>query len=139
MQDRNFTPNYIAKTDIQYLSDAISTMQVKLRGCDSAASSLQQLLSYQKRQIIDLKRERNRLKLISDFETQHSQSELQSLRIQVESAQVERKRKIRLLREAEINKINAIDKEERLKDELECVRMELYMLNMQLDDRPHSA
>lgn len=111
------------------LSNSIATMQVKLRGCDAAASSLQQLVSYQKRQIVDLKCERDRLKLTSEFESLRDQSELDLLRNQVEQAQMERKRHIRLLKEAENDKMNAIDREERLKEELECVRMELFMLS----------
>jgi hypothetical protein len=117
-----------AATDVD-LSNSIATMQVKLRGCDAAASSLQQLVSYQKRQIVDLKCERDRLKLTSEFESLRDQSELDLLRNQVEQAQMERKRKIRLLKEAENDKMNAIDREERLKEELECVRMELFMLS----------
>jgi hypothetical protein len=115
------------------LSDAISTMQVKLRGCDSAASSLQQLLSYQKRQITDLQHERNRLKLLSEFESLQGQLELKSLRTQLESAQAERARKIRLLKEAENSRSICMDKEEKVKEELECVRMELFMLNNHLE------
>jgi hypothetical protein len=117
-----------AVTDVD-LSNSIATMQVKLRGCDAAASSLQQLVSYQKRQIVDLKCERDRLKLTSEFESLCDQSELDLLRKQVEQAQMERRRKIRLLKEAEDDKMNAIDREERLKEELECVRMELFMLS----------
>lgn len=117
-----------AATEVD-LSNSIATMQVKLRGCDAAASSLQQLVSYQKRQIVDLKCERDRLKLTSEFENLRDQSELDLLRNQVEQAQMEKKGKIRLLKEAENDNMNAIDREERLKEELECVRMELFMLS----------
>mmetsp|Transcript_23853 Transcript_23853/g.36140 ORF Transcript_23853/g.36140 Transcript_23853/m.36140 type:complete len:485 (+) Transcript_23853:45-1499(+) len=115
------------------LSDEIYTMQVKLRGCDSAASSLQQLVSYQKRQLTDLQHEKNRLKVLSEYETLHAQSELKSLQAQVEAAQVERERKISMLKDAEKCRSIFIDKEEKLKEELECIRMELFMLNMQLE------
>jgi len=119
--------NSLASSAENDLSDAISTMKVKLRGCDSAASSLQQLLSYEKRQITELQHERNRLKIISEFKSLQSQSELKSLRTQLESAQVERTRKIRLLKEAEDSRSICIDKEEKVKEELECVRMELFL------------
>mmetsp|Transcript_11617 Transcript_11617/g.19872 ORF Transcript_11617/g.19872 Transcript_11617/m.19872 type:complete len:478 (+) Transcript_11617:126-1559(+) len=116
------------------LSDAIYTMQVKLRGCDSAASSLQQLVSYQKRQLTDLQHEKNRLKVLSEYEKLHAQSELKSLRAQMDAAQVERERKISMLKDAEKCRSIFIDKEEKLKEELECIRMELFMLNMQLEN-----
>jgi len=115
------------------LSDEIYTMQVKLRGCDSAASSLQQLVSYQKRQLTDLQYEKNRLKVLSEYESLHAQSELKSLQAQMEDAQVERERKISMLKDAEKCRSIFIDKEEKLKEELECIRMELFMLNMQLE------
>jgi len=116
------------------LSDAIYTMQVKLRGCDSAASSLQQLVSYQKRQLTDLQHEKNRLKVLSEYEKLHAQSELKSLRAQMDAAQVERERKVSMLKDAEKCRSIFIDKEEKLKEELECIRMELFMLNMQLEN-----
>mmetsp|Transcript_10555 Transcript_10555/g.16039 ORF Transcript_10555/g.16039 Transcript_10555/m.16039 type:complete len:478 (-) Transcript_10555:72-1505(-) len=121
------------------LSEAISTMQVKLRGCDSAASSLHQLVSFQKRQITDLQHERNRLKVLYEFEALHSRSELKSLATQAESAQVERERKICLLQEAERCRSIFVDKEEKLKEELECIRMELFMLNIQLETSGREA
>ena len=132
--DEKLSPSIPPASAEKDLSDAISTMQVKLRCCDSAASSLQQLVSYQKRQITDLEHERNRLKLMSEFESLHGQSELKSLRTQVECAQVERTRKIRLLKEAEESRSIVTDKKEKLKEELECVRMELCIRNMQLEN-----
>ena len=116
--------------DQEDLTDEISTMQIKLRGCDAAATSLQQLVSFQKRQITDLQHERNRLKVLSEYESLLDQSELRSLQTQVESARAERERKEGLLKEAEKCRSVLIDKEEKLKEELECIRMELFMLNM---------
>jgi len=116
--------------DQEDLTDEISTMQIKLRGCDAAATSLQQLVSFQKRQITDLQHERNRLKVLSEYESLLDQSELKSLQTQVESARAERERKEGLLKEAEKCRSVLIDKEEKLKEELECIRMELFMLNM---------
>ena len=113
------------------LSDAIATMQVKLRGCDSAAASLQQLLSYQKRQITDLKHEKNRLKIAADFEALKAKSEMESLRTEAGIVKLEREQKISLQKEAEKCKSKLIETEEKLKEEIECVRMELFMLNMQ--------
>eukprot|EP00573_Skeletonema_grethae_P012243 CAMPEP_0201694222 /NCGR_PEP_ID=MMETSP0578-20130828/6561_1 /ASSEMBLY_ACC=CAM_ASM_000663 /TAXON_ID=267565 /ORGANISM="Skeletonema grethea, Strain CCMP 1804" /LENGTH=440 /DNA_ID=CAMNT_0048179873 /DNA_START=78 /DNA_END=1400 /DNA_ORIENTATION=- len=132
IDEKNNVPSS-ANTPKEDLSEAISTMQVKLRGCDSAASSLHQLVSFQKRQITDLQHERNQLKVLSEFQSLHGQSELKSLVTQMESARVERERKELLLKEAEKCRSIFVDKEEKLKEELECIRMELFMLNMQLE------
>ena len=116
------------------LNDEISTMQIKLRGCDAAASSLHQLVSFQKRQITDLQHERNRLKVLSEFESLQDQLELKSLQTQVVSAREERDRKEDLLEQLFIKRDLLTDKEEKLQAELECIRMELSMLNMQLEN-----
>lgn len=107
----------------------ISSLQVKLRGCDSAASTLQQLLSYQTRHLFNLQYERNSLQSSSQFESSHSKQELEKLRNQLHFAKVERRRKSRFLEDAHKKKKRTQDQEELLKGELESIRTELFMLN----------
>ncbi|KAL7536788.1 hypothetical protein ACHAWF_005560 [Thalassiosira exigua] len=113
-------------------SEAITSLQVKLRGCDSAATSLHQLLSYQTRNLLDLEHERNRLKWSHDYESKQSEMELENLRNQLKAARVERRRKSRLLEDVYITRQKSQDQEGRLKGELQSIRTELYMLSTKI-------
>jgi len=110
----------------------ISSLQVKLRGCDSAASTLHQLLSCQTRNLYDLKYQHNTLKSSAAFATKSTSTELEKLRSQLHFAKVERRRKIRLLEDARQKQKKSVDQEERLKGELESIRTELFMMKMQM-------
>lgn len=110
----------------------LASLQLKLRGCDAAASSLQQLLAFQSRNLLDLQHERNALRSSSEFDSAHSERELENLRNRLAHAKVERRRKARLLEESIRKKKKAVDQEERLKGELESIRTELFMLHVQM-------
>eukprot|EP00580_Thalassiosira_gravida_P017556 CAMPEP_0201661710 /NCGR_PEP_ID=MMETSP0494-20130426/3998_1 /ASSEMBLY_ACC=CAM_ASM_000839 /TAXON_ID=420259 /ORGANISM="Thalassiosira gravida, Strain GMp14c1" /LENGTH=684 /DNA_ID=CAMNT_0048139891 /DNA_START=148 /DNA_END=2202 /DNA_ORIENTATION=+ len=107
----------------------ISALQVKLRGCNSAASTLEQLLSYQTRNLLDLRHERNTLRSASKFDARQSDKELNKLRSQLHSARVERRRKARFVEDAQKKMKKTQRQEELLKGELESIRTELFLLN----------
>ena len=114
------------------LINTLTKLHLKLRGCDSAASSLHQLVSLQKRNLLDLQYERNRLQSSSQSSSSQAQAELENLQQDLNFTKVERRRKMRLLEEADQKRKRAQDREEMLQEELETVRTELFMLRTQM-------
>jgi len=109
----------------------ISSLLIKLRGCDSAASSLHQLHTYQNHNYCNLQYTRNTLQSSTAFTSAQNQTELQNLRAHLHFAKVEQRRKARFLEDSKRRKKKAVDQEGRLKEELESIRTELFMMQMQ--------
>ncbi|KAL7465124.1 hypothetical protein ACHAXS_005460, partial [Conticribra weissflogii] len=122
---------YCALSDREMLA-TLSKLQLKLRGFDSAAASLQQLVFLQKRNQLDLHCERNHLEKATKSASQQAQLELESLRQILEFSKAERRRKMRLLEAADQKRQKTQHREDMLQEELETVRMELSMLNTQV-------
>lgn len=113
-------------------AEVLSALQLKLSGCDLAALTLQQHLSYQTRNLLDLRHERNSIQSSSQFDENNSNLELERLRARLHAATLERRRKSRLLEEATKKNKKSRDQEDRLKGELESIRTELCVLNTQM-------
>ena len=113
-------------------AEVIQALQVKLKGCDSAASTLHQLLTFQKRALYDLQYQRTILSSASTFNSKHHSFEIEKLTSQLHHAKVERRRKARQLEDVKNKKKKSDDQEERLRDELETVRSELFRLRMEV-------
>jgi len=128
---------YRSLSDREMLA-TLSKLQLKLRGFDSAAASLQQLVSLQKRNQFDLHCERNHLEKANKNASQQAQLELESLRQILEFAKAERRRKMRLLEAADQKRQKTQHREDMLQEELETVRMELSMLNTQVSQLERS-
>lgn len=123
-------------------AELIQSLQVKLRGCDSAASTLHQLLTFQTRNLNDLERQHTTLSTItSKFNATYTKSELEKLSNALQYAKVERRRKARQLEDAKNRKRKCDIQEERLGGELEGIRSELCRLRMEInkDEQPQTA
>ena len=66
-----------------------SSLQMKFRNYDSAASTLHRLLSYQTRNLLDLRYPRNSIRSSTALLSKHSQSELQALESKLHFTKVE--------------------------------------------------
>mmetsp|Transcript_1309 Transcript_1309/g.2776 ORF Transcript_1309/g.2776 Transcript_1309/m.2776 type:complete len:521 (+) Transcript_1309:1-1563(+) len=131
VNDNSNNDNSIKVDNAKY----ISSLLVKLRGCDSAASTLHQLHSYQNRNYYNLQYTKNTLHRTTAFYSAQSQSELQQLQLRLHFGKVERRRKARFLEDATSRKKKAVDSEERLKEELESIRTELFRMRMQMEQQ----
>ena len=110
----------------------VRALQLKLRGLDMAASTLQQLLSYRIRDLYDLRYQSATLQSSASFHSKRNTSELEKLRKEVHFAKVERRRKIRMLEDVRSKiKVSAYQ-EERLMEELNSVRSELCRFRIEM-------
>ena len=128
-QAANNNNNNNSKQSTVENAGVISALQVKLRGCDSAASTLEQVLIYQTRKLLDLRHERNTLRSASKFDARQSDKELNKLQSQLHFSRVERRRKARFVEDAQKKMKKTQRQEELLKGELESIRTELFLLN----------
>merc|ERR1712086_21516 len=131
----NHKSNNILCTTVAESKDKCASLQIKLRGCDLAASTLQQLFSYQTRNLYDLHHQRNCLLYSSKFEAQHSKQEIEQLQKALHFAKIETKRKSRNLEDAQKKIERGIDQEGVLMEELERIHTELSLLHVQRDSQ----
>lgn len=110
-----------------------SSLQLQLHGCDTAASTLNQLLTCRGRDRLDLQYERASLQRKAFYQQKYSTYELDNLRRQLHQGKVERRRKTRSLENARNELKTTIDMKEQLMEELDSVRRELFMLKLQVD------
>ena len=113
----------------------MSALQLKLLGCDTAASTLNQLLTYRKHDRLDLQYELVSLQHMLFYQQKYSSFELNKLRQKLRQGKVERRRKSRIHEDAREELKTSVQLEEQLTEELDSVRKELFMLKLQ-GDRP---
>lgn len=116
-------------------SDMTEKLHLKLRGCDLAKSSLQDLHTLHARSLLDLRRDYTLAQIDCDIEAHHIDRELEGLRIKLAYCQKENTRKKRLIKEARNQITKASDREEVLIEEVECVCTELFALNQELSKK----
>lgn len=123
------------------VAEVLSTLDIKLRGCDLSRASLQELHTLQARTLLDLQRDHNHSQIDYEVESLYIESQLKELRTKFAYSQREHKRKQRLLKEAMAKTKKASDREELLMEEVECVRTELFALNRELskNDVPNTV
>ena len=112
-------------------SDNLSALQLQLLGCDTAVSTLNQLLTCRQRDQIDLQYERASLQHRVFYQEKYFALEIDQLRRKLHHGKVERRRKSRILEDAREELKTSIKMEEQLREELDCARRELFMLKLQ--------
>ena len=111
----------------------LQTLNLKLRGCDLAKSSLQELHTLQSRNLLDLQRDHIHTQIDHEVQSNNIDTQLEEMRSKFIYCQRENKRRLRLLKEAMGKAKKANDREELLLEEVECVRTELFALNGKLE------
>jgi len=119
--------------DEEFVGARSSSLHLQLHGCDTAASTLNQLLSCRGRDRLDLEYERASLQRMAFYQQKYSTYELDNLRRKLHQGKVERRRKTRSLENARNELKTTIDMEDQLKEELDSVRRELFVLKLQVD------
>ena len=114
-------------------SDNLSALQLQLLGCDTAVSTLNQLLTCREHDQIDLQYERDSLEHRVFYQEKYFALEIDLLRRKLHQGKVERRRKSRILEDAREEMKTSIKMEEQLREELDCARRELFMLKLQHD------
>ena len=114
--------------------DILAALEMKLIGCNTASSTLTQLLSCRTHDRLDLQYELSSLQLTVFYDQIYSRFQLGNLRKKLHNAKMERRRKSRILEDAREELKNLTSIEERLKDELESMHVELFMIKIQLDE-----
>jgi hypothetical protein len=128
--DNDSTNNNVSSSD----SELLSTLDLKLRGCELAKSSLQELHTLQTRNLLDLELQYIHTRIDSESQSQQMSLQLNDLRKNFLYCQKEYKRKERLLREAMGKAKKANDREELLLEEVDRVRTELFALSGELGE-----
>jgi hypothetical protein len=108
------------------------SLDLKLRGCDLAKSSLQELHALQARILLDLQRDLSHTQIDHEVESRKVDLELEEIRGKFAYCQKENRRRQRLLKDAMNKAKRANEREELLSGEVECVRTELFALNKKL-------
>jgi len=114
-------------------AELIQAQQVKLKGCDSAVTTLKQLLQFQTSNLYDLQYQHNNLTSETKFNNKYNSTELKKLADQLHFAKVERRRKARQLEDVKKKKKIIISQEEQLRDEVVSIQTELFRLRKEIN------
>lgn len=114
-------------------AELLSSLDLKLRGCDLAKSSLQELHTLKSRTLLDLERDHIHTQIENDVQSNAIDDQLREIRDKYAYCQKENKRRQRLLKEAIVKAKKANNREELLLGEIECVRTELFTINQMLE------
>ena len=113
-------------------AELIQALQVKLKGCDSAVTTLKQLLQFQTSNLYDLQYQHTNLTSETKFNDKYNSTELKRLADQLHFAKVERRRKARQLEDVKKKKKIITSQEETLRDEIVSIQTELFRLSMEI-------
>ena len=116
-------------------ANILHSLNLKLRGCDLAKSSLNELHTLQSRCLLDWQRDHTHKQIDCEVESNQVYVELEDIRNKFSYCQKENKRRQRLLKEAIDKTKKANDRAELLQEEVECVRTELFALNRKMSER----
>ena len=105
-------------------AELIQALQVKLKGCDSAVTTLKQLLQFQTSNLYDLQYQHTNLTSETKFNDKYNSTELKRLADQLHFAKVERRRKARRLEDVKKKKKIITSQEETLRDEIVSIQTE---------------
>ena len=114
-------------------AELIQALQVKLKGCDSAVTTLKQLLQFQTSNLYDLQYQHTNLTSETKFNNKYNSTELKKLADQLHFAKVERRRKARQLEDVKKKKKIITSQEEQLRDEIVSIQTELFRLRMEIN------
>jgi len=114
-------------------AELIQALQVKLKGCDSAVTTLKQLLQFQTSNLYDLQYQHTNLTSETKFNNKYNSTELKKLADQLHFAKVERRRKARQLEDVKKKKKIIISQEEQLRDEVVSIQTELFRLRTEIN------
>jgi len=113
-------------------AELIQALQVKLKGCDSAVTTLKQLLQFQTSNLYDLQYQHTNLTSETKFNNKYNSNELKKLADQLHFAKVERRRKARQLEDVKKKKKIITSQEEQLRDEVVSIQTELFRLRTEI-------
>ena len=114
-------------------AELIQALQVKLKGCDSAVTTLKQLLQFQTSNLYDLQYQHTNLTSETKFNNKYNSTELKKLADQLHFAKVERRRKARQLEDVKKKKKIITNQEEQLRDEVVSIQTELFRLRTEIN------
>jgi len=114
-------------------AELIQALQVKLKGCDSAVTTLKQLLQFQTSNLYDLQYQHTNLTSETKFNNKYNSTELKKLADQLHFAKVERRRKARQLEDVKKKKKIITSQEEQLRGEVVSIQTELFRLRTEIN------
>ena len=120
-------------------AELIQALQVKLKGCDSAVTTLKQLLQFQTSNLYDLQYQHTNLTSETKFNNKYNSTELKKLADQLHFAKVERRRKARQLEDVKKKKKIITNQEEQLRDEVVSIQTELFRLRIEINKNEHQV